>query len=433
MLSFKQFMKESEMFGIEVYEKLLNSMGYEYSRVSGKRLQIKTSENRVSVLQKIAAAISGSKYESHLSGSSVGGVLTKDGVTILAKPLSGGGSGAGAALTALAESAQCLYCAAAWYGNDFTEKTMRNVARYVDVTESIDKIINDLPSDWQESSIHIGTALKEKFGRKKYSFHRGSTWVERLENRFKLLNRKEKEFKNVNKWSPADIYMLTDNGIRENFSRANSILELNAIIRDHIKNGDIIPVSLKKNPSGDVSIKYANFSKENKSTYEIGQPTYSYGKRGFFKSKDIYLNFVSGEIQFRGFNPVDFQGEIRGKYAAHGKIGSSAIVNIVKKNTGHQLYTPAKVASLYKSKDKQFYKDFYTYYKTLDKTHLSFEKFLSELSTKDLGWHVSKFLGMQLLYYIHNSHKNTLDAIIGAMIGYAASESDMSAPFVKVS
>ena len=45
----------------------------------------------------------------------------------------------------------------------------------------------------------------------------------------------------------------------------------------------------------------------------------TYGKRDYFKSKDVYIFGAGGlEFQFRAFST--FQGEIKGKKANHGKI-----------------------------------------------------------------------------------------------------------------
>lgn len=435
MIRFKKYIIErQEMFGMDKYEKFLASLGFEYKVISGKRIAIITDKNRIQVLNDIAKEISGSKYEPVLSGSSAGGVITLDGITILAKPKKSSGSGAGAAMTALAESAQCLYCAAVWYGNsDFSPSNLKKISSKIKTTESIDKIINDLPADWQDASIAIAKKLYDEFKGKKYIFHRGSAWVDALENKFKILNKKEKEFSNVNKWSPADIYMLTAEGEKETFKEANSLVELNAIILKHIKNKNIIPVSLKKVASNDVNLKYINFS-NNRSTYEIGRPVYTVGKKGFFNSKDVYMNFMQGEIQFRGFNVVDFQGEIKGKYSAHGKIGGGIIKNIINKSTNFNMETPSVVANRYKKDKNSLYKDFYKYYSAvINERPLSFEKFVEEAMKKDEGWHISKYLGTQMLYGIKNSKKGKLEEIIGAMIGYAASESEMSAPYLKAS
>lgn len=342
------------------------------------------------------------------------------------------GSGAGSDMTSLTESAQCLYCAAAWNNYGFDEEGLRKAEKHVDITETADKIISDLPDDWKSSCMSVAENLKKMFKGSGYVFHRGSKWVENLEKRFKVLNKIEREFSNLNKWSPADIYIVKSDSLNENFSQANSLVELNAVILKNLQNGNIIPVSLKKTNSDKIEIKYVNFDEENKSTYEIGKPYYTTGKKDFFSSKDVYMNFIAGEIQYRGFNPIDFQGEIKGKYAAHGKVGHSIIKKYVRSLTNNDLSNPRDVAKSYKNDKEKLYKSFYEYYKAIEENPLSYIEFVNNSSKKDLGWHVSKYIGTQMIYFIHNSKKNTLDAFIGYLIGYAASESEMSASHVKV-
>lgn len=435
MFRFRQFMKENNnVFGMEKYEKFLTSLGLEYKIVSGKRIAVVTDKNRIQILKDISKNLPGSTYEPVLSGSSVGGVITSDRFTILAKPKNASGSGGGAAMTALAESAQCLYCAAVWYGNsDFSVEGLKSVYSRVDVTETADKISNDLPADWQDAAIITAKRLHEKFRGNAYRFHRGSSWVKTLESKFKELNRKEKQFSNANKWSPADIYMLTPEGEKETFGQANSIVELNAIILKHVQDKTIIPVSLKKVTSDEATIKYVNFTND-RSTYEIRNPVYTVGKKGFFDSKDVYMNFMHGEIQFRGFNVVDFQGEIKGKFSAHGKIGGGVIKNIIKNSTDFEMETPSGIAKRFKSNRESLYKDFHKYYKSVATgTTLDYNKFVNECMKKDEGWHISKYLGTQMLYAIRNSNKSRLEEIIGTMLGYAASESSLSSVYIKVS
>jgi len=325
MIRFKKYVTEKTMFGMEKYEKELSSLGFEYKIMSAKKVALITDKNRIQVLKDLMKQFPGSTYQPVISGSSAGGLVTADGFTILAKPKKTSGSGAGAAMTALAESAQCLYCAAVWYGNsDFSVDGLRSVYKHTNVTESLDKMANQLPADWQDAAMASAKKLHEKFGNMRYKFHRGSSWVNALETKFKELNRKEKQFSNVNKWSPADIYMVSAEGEKEDFKGANSIVELNAIILKNLQDRTIVPVSLKKVSSDSVSLKYINFTND-KSTYEIKNPSYTIGKKGFFASKDVYMYFVDGEIQFRGFNVVDFQGEIKGRFSAHGKIGGGVI------------------------------------------------------------------------------------------------------------
>ena len=58
-------------------------------------------------------------------------------------------------------------------------------------------------------------------------------------------------------------------------------------------------------------------------------------------------------------------------------------------------------------------------------------KFLSELLIKPLDCQISKFLGSELLYHVKKSTNK--DSIISAILGYASSQSQLSAPYIKLS
>ena len=59
------------------------------------------------------------------------------------------------------------------------------------------------------------------------------------------------------------------------------------------------------------------------------------GKVNFYNSKDVYLNYEDGEIQFRGFGGKldNWQGELGGAHAKLGKIGRGSINAVLKKPT----------------------------------------------------------------------------------------------------
>lgn len=432
MMSYKQYLSE---MSYPEFEELLKNIGYpDLKPQKGARSKIAvilTDKNRVDVLKDVAAKIPGGKYDATVTGSTVGATILPGGYKVLAKPIKGGGSGAGADATRLTESAQCLYCAAQWYqGGKFDSESLKAAAQKIDTDEKLDNMLENLSEDWVDASIKIAQLLHKNFGDKRYTFHRGSTWVGKLENQFKKINRIEKEFSNLNKWTPADIYLVSDVGSKETFTDCDSFVELNARMLKHLHNKDIIGVSLKKVDTP--TMKYVNDS-DDKSTYHVKNPYYTLGLKDFFASKDVYAYYQEGAIQFRGFNQIDFQGEIKGKFASHGKVGGGVIKNIIRKITKNDIYMASEVAKKYRNeKSKEvLIKEFYGYYSYLQTNPMNFDAFAAKARTMEMGWFISKMIGCQMLYYIDKSKK--LDAIIGAIIDYAASQSDLSCPFVKVS
>lgn len=422
MLSFKSFLVEQ--MKIDDLKLSISNMGYEIKKVSGKNIDVivpGSSQDRISFLKDIAQKLNG-RYNPRGGSSSVGRAEIS-GFYINSKP-KGGGSGAGSDVTALTESAQCAYAAALWYGKDFSSKSIKAAAKYFDINVKTEDVINKLSDQWVDSCIITAEKLKKEFGKKRYTFHRGSTWVESLETHWKNLNKIEKQFTNLNKWSPADIYMISDAGKRIKLTEANTIIELNAMMLKAIKSRDIIGVSLKQ-VKGTAKLDYKNVSKD-RYTYEFEKLTT--GKREFFASGDAYIYFNGGEIQFRTFGST-WQGEIKGKTANMGKISGGPINTLMAKN-GITL----KPQSAIVEKTLPLVKEFYKWYKHFEKGNAISEKeFITLVDSKDQNWWVSKYLSVQLMYKIDILKQEEKNTIVTSMIGYAASESDLSAPYVKVS
>lgn len=411
----------------EFIESTLATSGYTYE-VKGNSIVVKSDENRIDLLNKFAALFDGGRYIPNSSYSSVGHTQV-DKFRIIVKPVKAGGSGAGAAATALGESAQCLYCAAKWYVNgDYSSDGLRKAAKYVDVDASIEDIINKLPGGWRDSCVATAESLYNRYRNKKYIFHRGSGLVGSIENEFTRLNREFKKFSNVNKWTPADIWMVEANH-SPSIGGYDGFLEFNSYLLREANDHKLVGVSLKLTKQA--SVKEINFSKD-RSTYKF--TGFTTGKRGFYDSKDVYMMYDGGEIQFRGF--PTWQGEIKGKFANHGKISGGPIKEILSwyHETAH-IPSQRNVDARVSKKDPSFYQDFYaTYESTMRQMRQkpdTFKVFYDNVSKKDKNWQTSKYFGTLFIDTAYSA--GVLDDIVSDIMNYAASQSRLSAPFIKVS
>lgn len=389
--------------------------------IKGNTYVVYTNDDRVPYLKKIAAVIKGARY-SPTGASSVGEVRFQNFKILAKKPKGGGaGSGAGAYVTALAESGQCYYCAAAWYGKDFNDSTLRSTAKYVEADITVEEVIKNLPDHWIDSCTSSAKVLKSYFGAKRFRFHRGSRLVKQVTDLFNDINKRQKYFSNINKWSPADIWMIADGAkVDLNFEDFNG---LNAYLLKAAKAKEFIGVSLKQ--ASNPTITQVNYNKD-RHAYKYIDATL--GKRDFFDSKDVYLFFDEGEIQFRGF--PTWQGEIKGKTANHGKVSGGPVKSIVEKYVNEKLDTQQVIEGYIKTKNKNFYKKFYDYYSKLVGKAIKYEEFFQIVSKKDLNWQSSKYLGTQLVYVMKTSKNRQI--ILSSLINYAKSQSDFSAPHLKV-
>lgn len=268
-------------------------------------------------------------------------------LNIVFKPKSGGGSGAGAAVTKMAESAQAVYAAVAFglgrkiTHSDITPENVDANKDKFDVDEDIAKILNELPDDWIESSVLGANELWEKFSGIKsgIKFHRGSKTVDHIENQFKRIKKIEGVRVDINKWSPADIYVTTPKYDPKCLEEEKSIKGLNQCMNERIdpKNPKMFGVSLKK-MSRTSNLKLLNFDKKDSLEKEFSDFSMNYD------SIDTYLNFSDGtRIQFRSFGGANvltgWQGEVKGTKANQGKISLGPINLLLKMHGISQIDT----------------------------------------------------------------------------------------------
>ena len=319
--------------------------------------------------------------------------------------------------TKLFESSQALFCAVVDYlgkpiiGNKrppnypaFQEEygsIIKIVKRKVKTGAVTQKNIDDFLSnpknqDWYESSINVANELfkaTKTIARKTYNrikpvgislfYVRGdkssrdvmsdiSTIWKYTNDYVKRKNRVRAEndlvFNDLNKWSPADIYLVSAKGriiIRQlasgsvlskgvkigkttidSLTNMQSFAVLNSLMKQMIEDGDLLPLSLKKAPDQkSVVIKTINFF-ENDVSKAFAKNNIKYHGYIFsqttdvFNSKDVYIKITPDKLklQFRdkggtggGQRPTfSYQGIIAGgKQALDGSLAGDAIGNVL--------------------------------------------------------------------------------------------------------
>lgn len=403
----------------------VQALGYDtYTKKLPKTITVVTSQPRVEVLEKIAKSLKsfGGSYNPKGAGSSIGRTELTGGYIVLAKS-GGGGSGAGADVTKLTESAQCIYAAAHYSNFKMIPSEMKKAEGKADINESFANIYKKLPDEWIKSCMLGAEILKKNYPGTNYTFHRGSSWVEKLEDHWKALNSEAQLFSNLNKWSPADIWMVSSAGASIDLTKTKSIAELNAVLLKALNEKKIIGVSLKK-IVGSASLSKVNVGAD-RPKWKFESTTT--GLRDFWSSGDGYILFEGGKIQFRKFGST-WQGEIKGKNANMGKISGGPITGIM--NTFGITLQPQREIT---GRSAQNIKDFYEWYSGISyHPKMSFNQFNIEASKKDHNWYVSKILTTQLLYHIENQNTKKQEEITSSFLNYASSQSVLSGPFVKV-
>jgi hypothetical protein len=355
----------------------------------------------------------------------------------------GGGSGAGAAVTELGESAQCVYAAVAFgLGRHITNSdiTPDNVKKFEDkfsVDGNLDKIMNEMNDEWIQSSILGANELWDKFKGLKNGivFHRGDKTVNHIENQFKRIKKIEGIRIDINKWSPADIYVTTPKYDPKCLEDEKSLKGLNQCMNERINPTDpkMFGVSLKK-MSGSASLKVLNFDKKDATEKKFDKVEMTQ------ESKDVYINFTDGtRIQFRGFSGDSlsgWQGEVKGSKANQGKIGGGP-TNLLLKIHDQKLID-VNVASKLKNKSQRgtVISNLKENLKLVLKNKYNESEItkmqIDMTEAKFLAWAYSKSQGMELAAILNSMNSNIRNQVCEDFYLYANSQSSISSPYYKL-
>ena len=393
-------------------------------------VQLPKGGDREGVLRETATKLKsyGGKYNPTGGQSSVGRTEFTGNYYVECKIKGGGGSGAGSDITELAESAQCVYLAAKYKkAGKYDQKSLSECKAHYDVSDTLKRINEKLTDDWVDSSKLGAEMIAKKFPNsgKNYVAHRGSSWVTALERHWKTLNDEAgKPFTNLNKWSPADMYIVSSAGKSIDLTKAKTLVELNQMMLKAYKSKDIVGISLKK-MRGTVQFKELNVTTARNAYAFVSATT---GLRGFFESQDGYIMFNGGKAQFRKFGST-WQGELKGKNANMGKVSGGPVAGFVKEYFKVDFVPQRELLK----RDEATIDQFYEWYNLCDDTpEIDKYDFYKQVMDKDMNWYVSKILTAQLMAIVAKATPKQRDAFTSGMVNYAASESVLSGPYATV-
>ena len=343
----------------------------------------------------------------------------------------GGGMRGGSELTAKAESAQCIvneirYSSGEIKIEDVTDEAIELTKNKIEVTDfdGASDLLKTNPG-WLNSSVSIANKLASSYSGP-FIQNRGSDWVKNLEDTVKP-KLKEVGIKDINKWSPADIWMVAPDEMNINWP--DTLSEINTLLLEKYNDGKIIGVSLKK-AGNSASLKVYNDP-----TIETSKVKYEGLDVRPTHAKGIILLDGGLKIEFRNFSgETGFMGEIIGKKAAGGKVGYSILKKALNDN-GIQLSDPKVIRKQVIENDPEFkvkFKKLWDETENLDSA--DFEGSYnnpSKTPNQNLLYRISKYLGLELVNAIVNS--DNPDEIVNDLINYASSSTNDSAVFVKAS
>jgi hypothetical protein len=214
---------------------------------------------------------------------------------------------------------------------------------------------------------------------------------------------------------------------------SDTLVEMNDEMHLAFQAKDIYGVSLKL-MKGATHVTVMNY-KENPKVPDYESKTW--GKVDFYKSKDVYLKYADGEIQFRGFGQRldNWQGELGGAHAKLGKVGMGSINAVLKKLRLSTLPNESTVFDKIANDKESFLNDdFFPLVKhfKIETTYKNFYKKLNDKKNKsrynDTLWIKSKYLGLYFFKIIEGDEH----IVTQSLITYASSASELSSVHLKL-
>ena len=289
------------------------------------------------------------------------------------------------------------------------------------------KFIADNES-WRNTTISTANLLAENF-KSDFKFYRGVGIVPKINNAAKAALKNANISADINKWNPADIWMATD-AINE-ITFPTELEKLNKLISRLFRDKVLVGVSLKKcEESCHAEIFNAGTSKATNKFEQIDPKD-----KNLFSTKDIYLRYSDGRIQFRNFADISsWQGEIKGKQASGGKIGHDATSYILKNLGQPGLSSQKEILASCKAEDKSFINKFFKLYNSTSlSSKMKSTEFEQAFNDAPLGNRTSNYFNVELISQLDKLNDKQKDAFINEVVGYAKSSSSFSSTFVKVS
>jgi len=270
--------------------------------------------------------------------------------------------------------------------------------------------------------------------------------VKKIEAAWKKCNiANNRYFSDINKWNPADIWLMTNEFVANQLStleEATTLETLNAKLQKYYDSGDCIGVSLKQITQGTGNWDLIN----NQGSLKDIDKVQFRGIHGTYDSIDFYIKWGVGgkdDIQFRntaGDKKLQWQGEIKGVSAAQGKVGGGILDGILDK-LGHTMIgvknQHQRLKNATNPNSRQHAQGMSKTIYDKAKVHkLSGFKddvnLISEIANESHSWRYSNYINYKLLDLVKSMSEEQKHKFVQAVYFYAASQSDLSSIHAKI-
>ncbi len=338
MLKFKNYILEDTMLQDELVKRL-SKLGYEkiepdsrsrlfvYVPKSERKVEL---ENIADKLSSIGAELDASDQGQKAGKSSIGTVKftgSYEGQMVSVKPEVGAKD-----LTTDENESLAAYYIACKLKNPKTEFTIDDFKNLpVESKFTAEELIKKASKSWLISSKFVAERIAKTPSFRNKSFtvcqRSKSDFVKNISDAANDLLKKAGKDMQLDKWNPADIWMVNSRLLDTDFSKFESIFELNTWLQKQYIAKTVVGVSLKKTDSK-VKGEIKNFRSLQK---PVELTKLDIGKRGFTQSKTCTITFnKSSSLDIRSFRRMTgVSGELTGRLAAGGKVSLTAMEQYV--------------------------------------------------------------------------------------------------------
>ncbi len=356
--------------------------------------------------------------------------------------------------TAWQESTQAMVTAVAIHlgrdvtSEDLTTQNFVRAKRGYDVDSEIEHSAEFIQDRlWNKSLVNVANIIRHHV-KKGAVMHRGSGWVKGLEKKFNEVNKSQhgKVFHNKDKWNPSDIWAVED-GVQIP-AEINDLVEFNAWLQKMFEEGKVVGFSLKKSPKN-TKAKTFNYDGDlddllkltvtdllvSKSNKLFGSMSSFIMYESIASIRDILME-KSDSIEVRRFGKGDVNAEIRGKYAAGGKVGFGP-VNYILRSMGLKELTHRNILARKFDDDdrhKQIVSEIVTMARKVkpdidQDIHGKVDAIAKKLDFHQLA---SKYQAIELVERLTGLSEDKQRDFIQKLVQYASSRTELSSVFIKV-
>ena len=252
------------------------------------------------------------------------------------------------------------------------------------------------------------------------------------------------------KWNPGDIWITSLDVVTNPLEHVTCNWgEINAEVEKLADNGKLLGVSLKRVNGQFAKWKEFNRKRNIKNKGDQQFLGFSFGQRGlFFGSIDCYTYGSYSKTQFRAMQTdKSWQGELSSQSAAGGKIGGGNVDFYLRDVFGKGLWTTGEGEARHKANivDTAFTEEYWALYQRFVLEPLTTrrvdhpnnpktkEEFTSAFEESDYSFKFSKYLCLKMLEIMYSGTAKQREKFINLLYFYAASNTDQSSYFIKIS